>query len=406
MLYKQTVLLTGITFLGLTGYILRLEQLYFMAAVVAFVAAGSYAICLLSVRGLELQRGPARRLYEGELCELGLTLTNVSRLPKFFLGLADGLPQWLEPVGQSQFVVPTLMPGRSVELSYQVRAGKRGVYELGPITVSATDVLGAFRVERRLEAAQEVIVYPAAARVAPASLGGVMGFGGVETEQLSASGAGLEFYGIRDYRAGDALRRIHWPSTARLGHFAVVEFEENFGADLVLAIDLRRGTEFGWGKDATLEMAIKAAASLATFAVENGAQVVVAAQDARQRYFAVARRMEELPLLLEALARMEADGETPLPEVMAQVSEVAAGASAVLLTAAPDEAMEAAAARWIGRQAQVVAVLFDAASWGAQEAGDIYALSRRLEAAGAQVEIYRRGEGLEGLLGRTVRHAA
>jgi len=406
MLYKQTVLLTGITFLGLTGYILRLEQLYFMALLLAFAALGSYAICVLSVRGLELQRGPARKFYQGERTDLSFTLTNASRLPKVFLSVEDTLPEWLEPVGEPRFIVPMLMPRRSIELSCRVRGVKRGAFVLGPVKVSATDLLGAFRIERRLEAPQEIIVYPSPARVAPEPLAGVRSFGGVETEQLSAAGAGLEFYGIRDYRPGDALRRIHWPSTARLGHFEVVEFEESFGADLMIAIDLRRGTEFGSGKDTSLEMAIKAAASLAAFAANSGASVAVVAQDARRRYLASARRPEELPLVLEELARMEGDGEKPLSEVMAGGEEAAAGAWAVLLTAAPDAGLAAATAAWAKRQAQVVAVLFDAASWGAQAAEDIYALSRRLEAAGAQVEIFRRGDRLEGLLGRTVSHAA
>jgi len=408
MFYKQTVVLTGVVFMAATGYIMRLEQMYFMAAVVGLVAVGSYVVCALSVRGVQVRRGPTRRLYEGEWCEIKLTVANASRLPKVFLGVADAPPQWLEPAGPSRFLVPMLMPGRSVELSYRARAAKRGAYPLGPVMLSATDLLGAFRVERRLETTPEaeVIVYPSVARVAPTPLGGMPGFGGVETERLSTSGAGLEFYGIRDYRPGDALRRIHWPSTARLRHFAVVEFEESLGADVVIALDLRRGTEFGAGKDTSLELAIKAAAALATYAADNGAQVVVAAQDARRRYLVSARRREELPPLLEALARMEADGETPLPRVMAQIGELVAGASAVLLTAAPDEATAGAVEGWIRRRAQVAAVLFDAESWGAQAAGDVYALSRRLEAAGAQVEIYRRGEDLEGLLGRTVSHAA
>jgi uncharacterized protein (DUF58 family) len=405
MLYKQTVLLTGITFLGLTGYVLRLEQLYFMAALFAFVGIGSYILCALSVRGLEVERGPTRKIYEGERCDIKLTLINTSRLPKVFLGVAESLPQWLEPLEEARFIVPLLLPKRSIELTYRVRGTKRGAYLLEAVAVSSTDLLGAFRVERRAPAAQEIVVYPSPTRVSPEPLAGVRAFGGAETEQLAASQAGLEFYGIRDYRPGDALRRIHWPSTARLGDFAVVEFEESFGADLVIAIDLRRGTEFGSGRDTSLEMAIKAAASLAAFAVESGANVVIAGQDARRRYLTSARRYEELPAVFEALARMEADGDTPLPEVMAGLDEAAAGAWAVVLTAAPDESLAAATEVWLRRQAQVVAVLFDGTSWGAERPPDVYSMSRRIEAAGVRVEIFRRGDELRHLTARAVSDA-
>lgn len=402
MLYKQTVLLTGVTFLGLTGYILRLEQLYFMAALFAFVGIGAYVLCVLSVHGLRVERGPTRKIYEGERCDLTLTLVNTSRLPKVFLGIEDTLPVWLEPVGEPRFIVPVLLPKRSLELTYRVRAGKRGAFLLPAVTVSATDLLGAFQIEQRLAAPQEIIVYPSPTRVAPEPLAGMRSFGGAETEQIAASQAGLEFYGIRDYRPGDALRRIHWPSTARLGHFAVVEFEESFGADLVIAIDLRSGTEFGSGKDTSLELAIKAAASLAAFAVESGAGVVVAGQDARRRHLASARRYEELPTVLEALARMEADGDVPLSEVMAALDESAAGSWAVVLTAAPDESLAAGTQVWLRRQAQVVAMLFDGASWSAEGAPDVYSMARRIEAAGVRVEVFRRGDELQQLTTRTV----
>jgi uncharacterized protein (DUF58 family) len=402
MLYKQTVLLTGITFLGLTGYILRLEQLYFMTAVVALLAAGSYALCRLSVRGIELRRGPARKLREGEWCDLHLVLTNASRLPKVFLAVQDALPKWLEPAGESSFIVPVLLPGRWTQLTYRVRGTKRGAFVIGPVTISATDLMGAFRVERRLEAPQEVIVYPAAVRVQPEPRAGVLRFGGAETEQVSASGSGLEFYGIRDYRPGDALRRIHWPSTARLGHFAVVEFEETFGADVVLALDLRRGTEYGAGTDTTLEAAIKAAASLAAFAVENGAEATLAARDSKRSYRVAARRSQELPALLEALARMQADGDASPAEVMASIASAATGAAAVVLSAAPDEGLIEAVESWMRGQAHVAVVLLDGASWAGRDAPDVYQAARRLQAAGARVEILRRGDELQHLLARTM----
>jgi uncharacterized protein (DUF58 family) len=39
------------------------------------------------------------------------------------------------------------------------------------------------------------------------------------------SGTGTELFGVREYRPGDALRRIHWRSSARLGELVVREFE-------------------------------------------------------------------------------------------------------------------------------------------------------------------------------------
>jgi uncharacterized protein (DUF58 family) len=39
------------------------------------------------------------------------------------------------------------------------------------------------------------------------------------------AGSGTELFGVREYRAGDPLRRIHWRSSARLGELVVREYE-------------------------------------------------------------------------------------------------------------------------------------------------------------------------------------
>ncbi|HEY5034881.1 MAG TPA: DUF58 domain-containing protein, partial [Candidatus Dormibacteraeota bacterium] len=39
------------------------------------------------------------------------------------------------------------------------------------------------------------------------------------------SGSGMELFGVREYRPGDPLRRIHWRSSARLGELVVREYE-------------------------------------------------------------------------------------------------------------------------------------------------------------------------------------
>jgi len=404
--YRQTVLLTAIVFLAVTGFAARLEQMYFMAGLLAFLTLGAYLIARFSTRGLELQRGPAHKLSEGGWCDLSITVTNRSLLPKAFISLRDELPAWLEPVSPAEVALPTLLPRRSARLTYRVRATKRGVFKLGPVVVSATDLLGAFHAERRIEAPQELIVYPTPERFSAEALAGALTFGGWETAQATLAGAGMELYGIRDYRPGDALRRIHWPSTARLGHFHVVEFEETLGADLVIAVDLRRGAHAGAGKDSTLEVAIKAAASLAAHAVDNGARAMVVGRDGGRSYRVAAGQPGELPLLLEALARMEAQGEWSLAQVMAEVEGPAAGAAAVLLTAAPEAGLLDLVGAWVRRRAQVVVMLFDAGSYGAQPAPDVYAWEKRLRVAGARVEIVRRGDQLERVLGRAMADAA
>jgi len=102
--------------------------------------------------------------------------------------------------------------------------------EIGPIRRGALDTsgrtttgdpLGLFRARRSLPERELLLVLPrfASLRAQP-----------VMHEQEASvtaprAGHGTEIFGVREYRPGDPLRRIHWRSTARRGELIVREFE-------------------------------------------------------------------------------------------------------------------------------------------------------------------------------------
>src|SRR5207247_7468860 len=51
------------------------------------------------------------------------------------------------------------------------------------------------------------------------------------------AGSGTELFGIREYRPGDSLRRIHWRSSARHGELVVREYEPPGAKTLGLFLD-------------------------------------------------------------------------------------------------------------------------------------------------------------------------
>ena len=53
-------------------------------------------------------------------------------------------------------------------------------------------------------------------------------------------GTGPDYLGIREYRVGDSMRHVHWPSTARHGALMVREFEREQTRRLAVVIDDRR----------------------------------------------------------------------------------------------------------------------------------------------------------------------
>lgn len=49
----------------------------------------------------------------------------------------------------------------------------------------------------------------------------------------------MEFFGCREYRPGDEIRRINWKASARAGQLVVTEYEEERAADVAVVLDVR-----------------------------------------------------------------------------------------------------------------------------------------------------------------------
>ncbi len=51
-------------------------------------------------------------------------------------------------------------------------------------------------------------------------------------------GESTEFLGTRDWREGDRVRDIHWPSSARAGRLIAREFQEEYFVRLAVVLDI------------------------------------------------------------------------------------------------------------------------------------------------------------------------
>jgi uncharacterized protein (DUF58 family) len=87
--------------------------------------------------------------------------------------------------------------------------------------VESSDIAGLFRSRRRSPDSEVALVLPRFTSLA----------GRPQARELEASaaapraGSGTELFGVREYRPGDSLRRIHWRSSARHGELVVREYE-------------------------------------------------------------------------------------------------------------------------------------------------------------------------------------
>jgi len=78
-------------------------------------------------------------------------------------------------------------------------------------------------------------------------------------------GQGLEFMDIRDYQAGDEMKRINWKATARTDKLMVNEFESERTGDTVILLDVRRFYKGEEEYEKLLNASVRAAATIATY---------------------------------------------------------------------------------------------------------------------------------------------
>ena len=162
------------------------------------------------------------------------------------------MPRNVDPVP-----IPPLAPGERLTLRLGFTPRRRGRIEISGLTLGRPDPLGLVKGLARVPLAGRVIALPKRYRLPEIALPGRRKFqpGGVS---LAASvGDSEEFLGLRDYRPGDPLQRVHWKSFARTGKPVVKEYQDEFFERHALVLD----TGSSHGEDAAFEEAVALAAS-------------------------------------------------------------------------------------------------------------------------------------------------
>lgn len=231
-----------------------------------------------STRGLLLARESRGDAFEGETIPVRLRVTNGGRLTRYFLTFTDltflspGVPP-RSPAGgaggeaaRSASRAPTasverIAPGGSVDLEYRVEAPGRGVYETARVSVSSGGLFGTARFTRTAGLDGRLVVYPRVHPVAGFPFERRPAAAPPESRDRARKGAGQEYYGIREYLRGDALRDIHWRSTARLGELIVKEYRQEFQPSAGVVLLLYEPVE-GGALENSLEDGLRCAASV------------------------------------------------------------------------------------------------------------------------------------------------
>ncbi len=166
--------------------------------------------------------------------------------------------------------LPAVGPGESHEIVIAVPTSRRGVIELGPVTVLRRDPLGLARRESVRSGTAELFVHPATVPVGVSTTGLLRDLEGIPTADLTDSD--MSFHALRAYLPGDDRRHIHWKSTAKTGSFLVRQFEQTRRSHLIVMQSLSAAD---YASEEEFELAVSVTASIGVRAVTDGTAVSV-----------------------------------------------------------------------------------------------------------------------------------
>jgi uncharacterized protein (DUF58 family) len=234
-------------------------------------------------------------------------------------------------------------PGQKRRIQYHVRAGARGSYRVGPLSVLVESPHGLAWVQRTIPRTERPVrVIPPAPfershRLAPGLATRVQG-----PLALRHRGFGTEFRSLRLYQSNDDIRHIAW-KRSRLPLLYVREFEQESRQDFLLLLDVTPAMIAGLPGENALDRAVEASALVTSVVARSGEDRVGLAivGQTTQQYFAPARSARHLRLMIENLAYIRpSEGTLPLAATLDDLLRRGIHDTHVIAFAALDGPME------------------------------------------------------------------
>ena len=267
---------------------------------------------------------------------------------------------------------------------YELCINRRGLYRIGPMRISSRFPLGIGERGHVVEGESDLLVHPAIGRLLP-------GWKRRErdlAESASRANARMgifddDFHSIREYRAGDSSRAIHWRSSARHGQMMVKEHQQHREAELIVMLDFVVMPEF---TESLQETAVSLAATLCVEQTRQSSagtyRLLIAGQEQQNLEVVGAARFRDAAL--KALATCQPSVKAPLSEILAAVARgpISSNSRVVLITPRPEAARlicEEIARDSMKHETQIMQRLL-ILECRAETLNDVFAVSNGLEA--------------------------
>ncbi|MBV9867844.1 MAG: DUF58 domain-containing protein [Abitibacteriaceae bacterium] len=337
-----------------------------------------------------------------------------------------------------RFLMEALPSGASIESTLPLSRLPRGRYRMQGVRLMGSDVLGLFRMQKRIGAGDKSRAKAAAPKTTKAAKDNAdNGLGRINTSPYNGQrqpqednpdaqliigpamislhdtamkaetgaasgqmgvtrmsrrlGQSEELRGTRPYVAGDDLRRVHWRSTARHGHLVVKEFHQTAQDQCLVVWDGAAQTTWGEDTVTTTEFGLRLVASLCNAWSESNRPYTLLRLDGQPLKVTTAEPgstpTQSLSHVIEALADANAERTMPLSQaITGLLGGLPASYEVFVVTASLAPDVPQCAMQWRARGARLHVALVDGAAFLSLDKANLW---RRQTSYSRQADVAR-----------------
>lgn len=254
------------------------------------------------------------RVEENELNSMYISITNLgSKIPS--LELHERIIPGMQLVSGFSDQVVSLPEKQSIEFQYNFNA-KRGRYCWADIQLTISDPFHLFPTEVKHPFDVVSIVIPKKVILPKFEKKPRYTLRSPGWNLSNKPGSGIDFWGIREYTAGDSLGHIHWRKSAQNPNkFFIKQFEQENMADFGILIDISKPNDVLDKQISLIDDCIEVGAAISRSLLRTGNRVSMFILGKNRTRVFPGIGKHQLHKILDTLAGFES-GDVPLPDLI------------------------------------------------------------------------------------------
>jgi uncharacterized protein (DUF58 family) len=315
------------------------RDLTVLTLLVLGVISGARLWARMSLSGIKYRlRIDKQKVFPGEKLTLKLSAENAKFLP-IWLEMKVPIGSLLQHSSGERVLTKesSLLWYQRTHFEWDLTAERRGVYQIGPLHILAGDLFSFFSKHKRAEEFHSIIVYPRLVSLKSFSLPR-RDFFGVPRAKSPVQDP-IYILGTRDYQHGQPSKYIHWKASARHNRLQEKVFESTQQEKVLLVVNVDPFARCKAEED--FERTLEIVASLAVRLDQRGHSVGLVANGTVKgggpAIVPVARNYQQLPAILELLARLQMKPDRDLKDLLRHRLALAWGISCVYFSHEEDE---------------------------------------------------------------------